>query len=90
VNMVMSYLPLSITERFMTWLNPEMKRRRRVADAASEFKGSQWSAETARAKNNLLKEAKAERVKARQTIALPVIQGPAKGPDVEETAQPSR
>jgi len=88
--MVMSYLPLSLTEPFMTWLNPEMKRRRRVADAASEFKGSQWSAETARAKNDLLKGAKAEREKARQTIALPVIQGQTKAPHAEETAQPSR
>jgi radical SAM superfamily enzyme YgiQ (UPF0313 family) len=90
VNMVMSYLPLSLTERFMTWLNPAMKQRQRVADATAEFKGSQWSAVTARAKSDLLKQAKAEREKIRQTIQLPVIQGSASTSQVQETGQPIR
>ncbi len=90
VNMLMSYLPLAITEPFMTWLNPAMKRRSRVADAASEFKGSQWSAETARAKNDLLKQAKAEREKSRQTIPLPVVNGEGSASHLEEAGRPSR
>jgi hypothetical protein len=89
VNMVASYLPLAITERFMTWLNPEMKRRQRVADAAAEFTGTQWSADTARAKSALLKQAKADRERTRQTIALPVIQGGVAPRQMEETGRPS-
>ena len=74
----------------MTWLNPDMKRRSRVADATSEFKGTQWSAETARAKSDLLKQAKAEREKSKQTIPLPVISNGGSASHLEEAGRPSQ
>jgi radical SAM superfamily enzyme YgiQ (UPF0313 family) len=62
VNMVLSYLPLSITEPVMTWLNPAMKRRQRVSGYSPDsFRASHWSPESARAKMDALKQVQRER-----------------------------
>jgi anaerobic magnesium-protoporphyrin IX monomethyl ester cyclase len=71
VNMVMSYLPLAVTEPIMTGINPAMKRRSRVKDYRPDsFRASQWSPEEARAKAEALKLAKVSKASEVQGTAL--------------------
>lgn len=73
VNMLIAFLPLTITEPFMNWLNPAMKQRPRVPDYdSSTFQASQWDKETSKQKTVLLKAAQEERkTTGRITIQLP-------------------
>ena len=62
VNMVVAFLPLALTEPFMNWLNPAMKRRPRMPYYdPSTFQASQWDKATAKQKTVLLKAAQKER-----------------------------
>jgi anaerobic magnesium-protoporphyrin IX monomethyl ester cyclase len=75
INMAIAFLPLWLTEPFMNWLNPAMKRRPRIAtyDPGS-FHASQWDKETAKQKTTVLKAAQAERLKTgRVSLELPVV-----------------
>ena len=78
VNMAISFLPLAVTEPFMNWLNPAMKRRARIRNYdPSTFTASQWDKETAKQKTVVLKAAQEERrTTGRITIELPVVDRP--------------
>jgi len=76
INMVVAFLPLTVTEPIMNALNPAMKRRPRVKtyDPAS-FHASQWDKDTAKQKMISLRAAQEERrTTGRVVIELPVVE----------------
>jgi anaerobic magnesium-protoporphyrin IX monomethyl ester cyclase len=76
VNMAVAFLPLSVTEPFMTWLNPAMKARPRLKNfEASSFVASQWDKDSAKEKTMILRAAQEERkATGRFSIELPMAQ----------------
>lgn len=76
VNMAVAFLPLGLTEPFMTWLNPAMRKRRRVEGYdPSAFSASQWDKDSAKQKTVVLRAAQQERRETgRVSIEMPVLQ----------------
>jgi anaerobic magnesium-protoporphyrin IX monomethyl ester cyclase len=74
LNMTIAALPLAVTEPFMNWLNPAMKRRPRIKNYdGSTFHASQWDTGSARQKIVMLKLATEQRnTTGRFSIELPV------------------
>ena len=61
INIFLTSLPLWLTEPFMCWLNPEMKKRRRVKNYdPSTFVQIDWDRMEVRNKAVLLKKARDE------------------------------
>ena len=79
LNMAVAFLPLGITEPVMTWLNPAMKGRPRIAGYdASAFSASHWDKDSATQKTAGLKAAQEERkATGRVSIELPAMERPA-------------
>ena len=80
INMVMSFLPLAVTEPLMVALNPALGNRKRVKDYdPSTYVEIDWDIMAAKKKTVLLKQAREER---RDTgtfnIKVDVLSGPAK------------
>ncbi len=62
INMAMAFAPLKLTEPLMTALNPEMKKRGRVAGYdAKKYKEIDWNEMETKQKTILLKKARDER-----------------------------
>ncbi len=69
INMIFTFLPLRLTEPFMNWLNPMMKKRPRIKDYdPSTYKTCDWDQMHMRRKAQLLTAAKLE-LKAKAPVA---------------------
>lgn len=71
INMVFTFLPLWLTEPFMNWLNPMMKKRGRIKDYdPSTYKTCDWDKVYMRRKAQLLTAAKLDlKTKTAPTVA---------------------
>lgn len=76
LNMTIASLPLAVTEPFMNWLNPAMRRRPRVKNYDGKtFHASEWDTGSARQKIVMLKLATEQRnTTGRFNIELPVAE----------------